>query len=802
MHVAWADGVLTGAEMEALREAVLAAARADDACRAWVRRWLDPAAPPAPGELLELRDRIRALARDGDGTGSAPASLSDLGLAIARRHGESAAGAWESPDARRALTGLETALGVVPREAVRAVLGRDLPGAVDHPAPERADEAAGAGAGFEAIPEASGIDAGALHRLLASPYGDTRAEILALLSDRAFAIPPGTPMEEHRARVSDICRRLAGRGYGALGYPSEHGGAGDPGRFIAVLETLAYGDLSVVVKCGVQFGLFGGSVLHLGTEHHHERYLPAIGSLELAGCFAMTETGHGSNVRDIETTAHYDPEAGSFVVTTPHPSAGKDWIGGAARDARMAVVFAQLETAGERHGVHALLVPIRDDSGAVLPGVRIEDRGLKEGLNGVDNGRIWFDGVRVPRDALLDRFATVEPDGTYRSPILGADRRFFTMLGTLVAGRVSIAAAAVSVAKTALTIAIRHTARRRQFGPEGGEEVPLLDYRAMQRALLPRLARTYALHFAVRSLTDAYLAGRGGEDTREIEARAAGIKASATWHAMETVQACREACGGAGYDAASRFGELMTDADVFTTFEGANLVLLQLVAKGLLTGYREEFGDMKAWTLVRFLAARAGERLAELDPIGPRRTDAGHLRDPEFHRASFERRAERLTATAAARLKARLDDGADSFSALNEVQDHLVTLALAEVDRAVVADFAAAVGGAHRSSGGAGAGGQEAEDGAGRPAAAEGGVLRLLYALDALSRIEESRAWFLESGLMDPPKTRAVRREVNALCAGLRPHALGLVEAFGIPDAVLAAPIGLAVPPVHGPPLR
>jgi acyl-CoA oxidase len=580
-------------------------------------------------------------------------------------------------------------------------------------------------------------------------------------------------MEEHRTLVLDSCRELAERGYGALSYPVEHGGAGDPARFIAVFETLAFGDLSVVVKFGVQFGLFGGTVLQLGTQPHHERFLPAIGSLELPGCFAMTETGHGSNVRDIETVARYDPASETFEVTTPDADAGKDWIGGAARDARMATVFAQLESGGERHGVHALLVPIRADDGTVAPGVRIADRGLKEGLNGVDNGRIWFDRVRVPRENLLDRFASVAADGTYDSPIPGADRRFFTMLGTLVAGRVSIAAAAVSASKTALTIAVRHTARRRQFGPVGGAEVPLLDYRAMQRSLLPRLARTYGLHFSVRSLIDDYVADTSGDDRREIEARAAGLKASATWHAMDTIRACREACGGAGYDAENRFGRLMADADVFTTFEGANFVLLQLVAKSLLTGYREQFGDLKAWTLVRFLAARAGDRLAELDPIGPRRTDADHLRDPDFHRASFQRRAERLTATAAARLKARLDDGADSFSAMNEVQDHLITLALADVDRAVVADFAAAL-----------------EDARSDMAPAETGALELLYSLDALSRIERARAWFLESGLMDPPKTRAVRAEVNALCEGLRPHALALVEAFGIPDAVLAAPIG------------
>lgn len=40
-------------------------------------------------------------------------------------------------------------------------------------------------------------------------------------------------------------------------------------------------------------------------------------------------------------------------------------------------------------------------------GVRISDHGAKQGLNGVDNGQIWFDHVRVPRDAMLDRFAQV-----------------------------------------------------------------------------------------------------------------------------------------------------------------------------------------------------------------------------------------------------------------------------------------------------------------------------------------------------------------------------------------------------------
>ena len=82
------------------------------------------------------------------------------------------------------------------------------------------------------------------------------------------------------------------------------------------------------------------------------------------------------------------------------------------------------------------------------------------------------------------------------------------MLGTLVGGRISIAAASISVAKTGLAIAVRYSENRRQFGPSGEAEVPILDYLTQQRALLPALATTYGLHFAVRDLIGEIRLGR------------------------------------------------------------------------------------------------------------------------------------------------------------------------------------------------------------------------------------------------------------------------------------------------------
>ena len=197
-------------------------------------------------------------------------------------------------------------------------------------------------------------------------------------------------IDEFRDRVRDVVVEMAATGQTGMGFPEEYGGGGDIGASIAAFETLAFGDLSVLVKVGVQFGLFGGAILQLGTKRHHDAYLRDLVTGKLMGCFAMTETGHGSNVQALGTVATYDVATQEFVITTHGDEARKDYIGNAAKHAEVAVVFAQLEVGGTSEGVHAFVVPIRE-GGKVLDGVRIEDDGRKMGLNGVDNGRIWFD---------------------------------------------------------------------------------------------------------------------------------------------------------------------------------------------------------------------------------------------------------------------------------------------------------------------------------------------------------------------------------------------------------------------------
>jgi acyl-CoA oxidase len=631
------------------------------------------------------------------------------------------------------------------------------------------------------------VDAGALRRVLDGRWFEVRDEVRETLRDPLFAPRDDLSLDDYRDRVLDQARAIAKTSGPQLLFPKEYGGLDEVGAAITAFETQAYGNLSLLVKGGVQWGLFGGAIRNLGTERHHRRYLPDVMSLDLPGCFAMTETGHGSDVQSLRTTATYDEATEEFVLRTPDDDARKDYIGNAARHGRLAVVFAQLQTRGEDHGVHAFLVPIRTPDGEVCSGVRIEDDGLKAGLNGVDNGRLAFDSVRVSREALLDRYGSVAPDGTYSSPIESKNKRFFTMVGTLVQGRISVSGGALSAGKSALTIAVRYGEARRQFrAPDSEREIPVLDFLAHQRALLLPLATTYALHFAqsalVAELHEGYV-GEGFDEAarRRLETHAAGLKATSTWHTTHTIQVCREACGGAGYLSENRLPTLKADTDVFTTFEGDNTVLMQLVAKTLLTNYQSEFGELDTIGTVRFVAEQVVESVVErtgarafvqrLIDMVPGSDEETSLFDRDYQVSLLQWREKHVIEGVTRRLRKGITSGVDPFEAFNEVQDHVLLTAQAHVDAMVMSSFADAV--------------DAVTD---EPTKA---LLSRVCDLHALATIERERAYFLEHGRLTPTRSKAVTAAVNDLCRQLRPYAATLVDAFGIPDEVLAAPIAL-----------
>ena len=597
----------------------------------------------------------------------------------------------------------------------------------------------------------------ALQGLLDGEHAATRRRVREILSRPEFRYYAGTDTAEYRQIVYRWCQLLAGEGLGALALPREYGGEADFGKFMAAFETIATHDISLTIKYTVQFGIWLGSVLLLGTEKHHRKYLRDTGSFALPGCFAMTEIGHGSNVRDLETTAHYEPASREFVIHSPSFTAGKNYIGNGACHGRAATVFAQLATSDANQGVHAFVVPIRDEAGQILPGVRIEDNGQKMGENGVDNARIWFDHVRVPREALLDRFASVAEDGTYSSPIASAGARFFAMISALVGGRISIAAAGLSAGKSGLAIAVRYATRRRQFRSGSGDhpESPLLSYLTHQRRLLPLLANTYALDLAHKHLVRLKLAadthavepGEKSPQAHEAELLAAGLKAYTTWNTTRTLQVCREACGGEGYISANRLPALKADSDIFTTFEGDNTVLMLWIGRNLLLANEAPVPG------VDVPEAEEGVSLP------------GCLR-------LFRVREKTMLAEVRAELRRLSAEGLGAHEATARQQMAIFHAAHAHTERVILGSFldglATCTGGEHEAA---------------------APFLQKLAQLFALSLIESHRGWYLENGYLKAKESKALTGRVDALCGELAEDAEGLVDAFGIPPACLAAPI-------------
>ncbi|KDP46864.1 hypothetical protein JCGZ_24073 [Jatropha curcas] len=589
-----------------------------------------------------------------------------------------------------------------------------------------------------------------------------------------------TPVEIAKDDYRELCwRQLLGLVREAGIRPFRYV-ADDPVKYFAILEAVGSVDMSLGIKMGVQYSLWGGSVINLGTKKHREKYFDGIDNLEYPGCFAMTELHHGSNVQGLQTVATFDPVRDEFVINTPHDGALKWWIGNAAVHGKFATVFARLilpthDSKGVSDmGVHAFIVPIRDiNTHQTLPGIEIHDCGHKIGLNGVDNGALRFSSVRIPRDNLLNRFGDVSRDGKYTSSLPTINKRFAATLGELVGGRVGLAYSSVAVLKLAGTIAIRYSLLRQQFGPPKQPEVSILDYQSQQHKLMPMLASTYAFHFAAIHLVEKYSEMKKTHDEQlvgDVHALSAGLKAYVTSYTAKSLSVCREACGGHGYAAVNRFGTLRNDHDIFQTFEGDNTVLLQQVAGDLLKQYKEKFQGGTLAVTWNYLRESMNTYLSQPNPVTARWEGEDHLRDPKFQLDAFRYRTSRLLQSVAVRLR-KHSKSLGSFGAWNRCLNHLLTLAESHVESVILAKFIEAV--------------QNCPDASSRAA------LKLVCDLYALDRIWNDIGTYRNVDYVAPNKAKAIHKLTEYLSFQVRNIARELVDAFDFPDHVTRAPIAM-----------
>ncbi|KAH7514198.1 peroxisomal acyl-coenzyme A oxidase 1 [Ziziphus jujuba] len=519
----------------------------------------------------------------------------------------------------------------------------------------------------------------------------------------------------------------------------------------------------------LHWGMFVPAIKGQGTEEQQQKWLPLAYKMQIIGCYAQTELGHGSNVQGLETTATFDPQTDEFIINSPTLTSSKWWPGGLGKVSTHAVVYARLITDGQDHGVHGFIVQLRSlDDHLPLEGITIGDIGMKFGngaYNTMDNGVLRFDNVRIPRNQMLMRVSRVTREGKYVHS--NVPRQL--VYGTMVFVRQTIVSDASCALSRAVCIATRYSAVRRQFGSQkGGVETQVIDYKTQQSRLFPLLASAYAFRFVGEWLKWLYtdvterLQANDFSTLPEAHACTAGLKSLTTSATADAIEECRKLCGGHGYLCSSGLPELFAVYVPACTYEGDNIVLLLQVARFLMKTVSQLGSDKKpVGTTAYFLRV---EHLMQCSSIAQKAED---WLKPSVILEAFEARAVRMSVACAQ----RLSKFANPEEGFLELSADLVEAAVAHCQLIVVSKFIEKL--------------QQNIPGKGVKK-----QLEILCNIYALFLLHKHLGDFLSTGVISSKQASIANDQLRSLYSQVRPNAIALVDAFNYTDHFLGSVLG------------
>jgi acyl-CoA dehydrogenase len=370
--------------------------------------------------------------------------------------------------------------------------------------------------------------------------GLTAEERLLRDTAREFAqrevAPTAIERDEQERFDRSIFTRMGKLGLTGAPLPESIGGGGFSYLgWALVMEEIGAADMASAVTLSVHL-LSQFPVVNYGSPEQVERWLVPMLTGEALGAFCLTEPSGGSDAAALRTRA--DKVDGGYRL-----DGTKIWISNAP-EAERYLVFATVDPSKGAKGITAFLV----EKGTA--GFRFGAHERKMGIRACPAAELIFDGAVVPEENRLG-----EEGQGYR-----------IALSSLAEGRISIGAACVGIARSALEQSATYLQQRKAFG------APLSEQQGL-RFMLAEMARDVA---AARALVhEAARAKDRGEPIGEASSLA---KWTASDTAMKVATDAVQLFGGSGYSRETGIERLMRDAKGAQIYEGTNQIHRLIVA--------------------------------------------------------------------------------------------------------------------------------------------------------------------------------------------------------------------------------